>query len=105
MYDILLVLVSIIILVILYNSIHAIRCRNNINKKVAEYLVNHSKFITLDEVKNGDQTLFLAYNYLNGEYITQGTSENGIKDELLILWPDCDVYVVKLNETEVPKNS
>jgi hypothetical protein len=69
-----------------------------IENKISEYLKNHAKFITIDKVDSNNETIFLAYNYLTNEYVIQGKSEDDIKEQLLLIWPSCDVYVVKIDE-------
>jgi hypothetical protein len=91
------ILVSAYILHKAYQNNHNAR-DVEMENKISEYLENHAKFITIDKVDSNNETIFLVYNYLTNEYVIQGKSEDDIKEQLLLIWPSCDVYVVKIDE-------
>ena len=88
--------VGVIVAITLLGRSITLRRQAEIDAKVEEYIQNNSKFIKIEKIEESAAPLYIAYNYLTNDFVTQGTTEEEVKINASLKWPKFDIFVVKV---------
>ena len=89
--------VGVIVAITLLGRSITLRRRAEIDAKVEAYVQNNSKFIKIEKIEESTAPLYIAYNYLTNDFVTQGTTEDEVKVNASLKWPKFDIFVVKVD--------